>query len=147
MKFQRGQSIVEFAIIMPLFLLFIFGIIYTGFAFSDYLMLNHTVRSVAHEASLADTEDEYPNIIINNTQYAVLKSDLYKWEPDRTTGTNNKYLTIKHDNTRHEVIVTATATYNTSQSYIARLLNGFSSSYTADAITMEYIMYSPDKDN
>ena len=148
MKFQRGQSIVEFAIILPLFLFLFLGIVYAGFAFSDYLMMSHTARSIAHEASLTTGEDAYQKIVINNTKYAVLKSDLYIWEPDTEAGTNNKYLTVYYDSNQQEVVVVAQATYNTSSSYIARVISSFSKnyggdSYAAPAINIRYTMYSP----
>lgn len=145
MKFQRGQSIVEFAIILPLFLFLFFGIVYMGLAFSDYLMLSHTARSIAHEASLVSGEEEYQRILINNTKYAKLKSDLYVWEPDKESGNNNQYLSIYYDEDQQDVVVTAKATYNTTSSYIARLLNGFSGNYATGAINIQYTMYSPTK--
>lgn len=56
-KFQKGQSIVEFALILPFFFLLLWGLVYFGLFFSDYLMLNSAARSCAREASLASSED------------------------------------------------------------------------------------------
>ena len=39
MKKQRGQILIEFALILPLFLLMIFGIFYSGMLFYDYIAL------------------------------------------------------------------------------------------------------------
>ena len=143
MKFQRGQSIVEFAFILPLFLLLFIGIVYTGVAFSDYLMISHTVRSITHEASLAGSDSDFPKILAKNTANATMKSDLYIWSPDRITGSNNQYLSIHYDTNRQEVVVIATAFYNTSGSYIARLLNNLAGKTDAGDIRVEYAMYSP----
>ena len=49
---QRGQSMVEFAIVIPFCLIFIMGIAYFGAAISDYIALNNMARSCAREASL-----------------------------------------------------------------------------------------------
>ena len=49
---QRGQSMVEFAIVIPFFLVFIMGIAYFGAAISDYIALNNMARSCAREASI-----------------------------------------------------------------------------------------------
>lgn len=50
MNKQRGQDIVEFALLMPLFFIIFFGIMYCGFLFGDYLTLSSMARSAAREA-------------------------------------------------------------------------------------------------
>lgn len=58
MKKQRGQVIVEFALILPLFLLMIFGLIYSGMLFHDYSTLSNVARSATREvALLSDTSN------------------------------------------------------------------------------------------
>ena len=47
---ERGQDVIEFALVMPFLLIFLFGIAYIGFLFSDYLTLNNLARSSAREA-------------------------------------------------------------------------------------------------
>nr|WP_108849588.1 TadE/TadG family type IV pilus assembly protein [Dialister massiliensis] len=50
MKRQGGQDIVEFALMLPLFLVLLFGIMYCGFLYGDYVTLNNVARSAAREA-------------------------------------------------------------------------------------------------
>lgn len=50
MKNQRGQDLVEFALLIPFFFIIFFGIMYCGFAFGDYITLNNEARSAAREA-------------------------------------------------------------------------------------------------
>ena len=58
MKKHKGQSVVEFALVLPLFLLIMFGIIYTGMMFHDYTTLSNIARSSAREASVSGTGPE-----------------------------------------------------------------------------------------
>ncbi len=58
MKKQRGQVIIEFALILPLFLLMIFGLIYSGMLFYDYSTLSNVARSAAREAAISDNIDD-----------------------------------------------------------------------------------------
>lgn len=52
MKNQKGQDIVEFALLFPVFMMIITGIIYVGFLFSDYVTLHNQVRSAARDAAV-----------------------------------------------------------------------------------------------
>ena len=71
MKKQKGQVIVEFALVLPLFLLLLFGIIYGGMLFYDYSVLSSLARSGAREAAISSDianqhttiEDYYTGII------------------------------------------------------------------------------------
>lgn len=57
MKKQKGQVVIEFALILPLFLFFLFGIIYCGMLFYDYISLSNIARSAAREAAIVDSLD------------------------------------------------------------------------------------------
>lgn len=76
---QRGQSMLEFGIVIPFFLVFIMGIAYFGAAISDYIALNNMARSCAREASLSGPTT------YKNLQNEYLKKDLtaglYEWGP------------------------------------------------------------------
>lgn len=79
-RFQKGQSIVEFAIVLPFFFLLLFGVIYFGMLFSDYISLNNAARSSAREAEIAasaasdinDVRTRYQGVC-RNTKQAVVK--------------------------------------------------------------------------
>ena len=121
---QRAQGIVEFAVVLPLFLLLSMGVIYFGMAFSDYLTMSNTVRSVAHEASLKSTDDDYKTVIRNATSGITMVSDIYVWQPDSTNGNNNDFLSVTYDGTNHNVVVRAAARLNKDSS-IASAVNMF----------------------
>ena len=53
MKKHKGQVIVEFALILPLFLLVMYGIIYSGMMFHDYSTLSNIARASAREAAIS----------------------------------------------------------------------------------------------
>lgn len=76
---QRGQSMVEFAIVIPFFLVFIMGIAYFGAAISDYIALNNMARSCAREASLGGPTT-YKNLQ-NKYLEKDLTAGLYEWGP------------------------------------------------------------------
>ena len=62
MNRQRGQVIVEFALILPLFLLMIFGLIYSGMLFHDYSTVSNMARSAAREAAILQGTTGYNTI-------------------------------------------------------------------------------------
>lgn len=53
MKKHKGQVIVEFALILPFFLLVMYGIIYSGMMFHDYSTLGNIARASAREAAIS----------------------------------------------------------------------------------------------
>ena len=141
---QRAQGIVEFAVVLPLFLLLSMGVIYFGMAFSDYLTMSNTVRSVAHEASLKSTDDDYKAVIRNGTSGVTLVSDIYVWQPDSTNGNNNDFLSVTYDGTNHNVVVRAAARLNKDSS-IANAVNNILGSSIGDAMSITYTMYTDRK--
>ena len=76
---QRGQSMLEFAIVIPFFLIFIMGIAYFGAAISDYIALNNMARSCAREASIGGPTT-YKNLQ-NKYLEKDLTAGLYEWGP------------------------------------------------------------------
>lgn len=48
---QNGQGIVEFAVVLPFFMLVVMGIFYFSMAFADFLAMNNIARGAAGEAS------------------------------------------------------------------------------------------------
>lgn len=76
---QRGQSMVEFGIVVPFFFVFIMGIAYFGAAISDYIALNNMARSCAREASIGGPTT-YKNLQ-NKYLEKDLTAGLYEWGP------------------------------------------------------------------
>ena len=56
LKEDKGQSMVEFAMILPVLLLIIIGIIEFGFMFSGYLALSNASREAVRTVSLGETD-------------------------------------------------------------------------------------------
>ena len=84
MRKQKGQSLVEFALVVPFFLLLIFGLIYSGMLFHDYSSLSNTVRSAAREAALIEghSQTDYNNIRnFYSQQGSITLTSLYKAQP------------------------------------------------------------------
>ena len=55
MRKQHGQSLVEFALIIPMFTLFLFGLIYGGIMFRDFLDFSNEARAVARQIAVAES--------------------------------------------------------------------------------------------
>lgn len=52
---EEGQALVEFALVLPLFVTLLFAIIQFGIAFHDYLVLTDAVRAGARTAAVSRT--------------------------------------------------------------------------------------------
>ncbi len=78
MKKRKGQSVVEFALVLPLFLFIMFGVIYTGMLFHDYITLSNIARTSAREAAVT-AKDEYGTIATHyEGQLDELMTSFYK---------------------------------------------------------------------
>jgi Flp pilus assembly protein TadG len=53
MKSERGQTMTEFALVLPLLVLLLFGVIQFGIAFNNYITLTDAVRAGARKGSVA----------------------------------------------------------------------------------------------
>ncbi len=137
---QKAQGITEFALVLPLFLLLVMGIIYFGMAYADYLTMSNSVRSIAHEASLKENESEYPAVVKNCTTDLPLISDIYVWEPS-SNGSNNEYLKVNYNTSTKNVDVEAYAKFN-KDSAIGNVLANFVGSGIKDGVSIKYSMYS-----
>ncbi|WP_280770405.1 TadE/TadG family type IV pilus assembly protein [Salipaludibacillus daqingensis] len=66
MKSQKGQSLVEFALVIPLLIVLLFGIVDFGRVFHTYLTLDHVGREAARAASVGATDGEIISIAESN---------------------------------------------------------------------------------
>jgi Flp pilus assembly protein TadG len=78
-KREKGQSAVEFALILPILLLIVCGIIDFGWLFYNQLGLNNTCREGARFAVVNASEDNSNTLIVNRIKDVTpesLKDDL-----------------------------------------------------------------------
>lgn len=83
MNKQKGQALIEFALVLPFFLLLVFSLIYTGMLFHDYSTLSNIARTAARDRAITSSVDD--NVIIDRYydsakgkfKYALV-TDLYK---------------------------------------------------------------------
>lgn len=139
LKFQRGQSIVEFALVLPLFMLSLFGIIYFGMAFSDYIALNSFARSSAREASIS-TENAPYNDIKEKYGQNDLPANLYEW--DTTNGFKIEDVSITNDGkSSKNVRVTIDAKLSTDRDSLAQIFRNILGEDSLFDIHIQYTMY------
>lgn len=55
-KKEKGQVLIEFALVLYFLLMLVFGIIYSGMLFYDYSTLSNTARTVARERAVSGDE-------------------------------------------------------------------------------------------
>jgi hypothetical protein len=109
MKKQRGQAVVEFALVLPLFMCLLMCVIFAGLLFSDYMTLSNVARSSVREASIQGP-DNYSTIINHYKTNTHLLTNLYNW-PDLSQGNSMEFNEGEFDNS---VEVTLTASLNNS---------------------------------
>lgn len=72
---ENGQAVVELALILPIFLLLLLGIVQFGTVFRDYIALTDATRVGARQASVARSiqpeSDRVPNVIARVHKAAV----------------------------------------------------------------------------
>jgi Flp pilus assembly protein TadG len=93
-KGQRGQSLTEFALVVPLLLLLIFGILDVGRYFYDQLELQLAAQETVRVGGLGRTDDEIRTFAINYlgmTDPALLAVTISPVEAERASG---EYLTV-----------------------------------------------------
>ncbi|WP_303225603.1 TadE/TadG family type IV pilus assembly protein [uncultured Acidaminococcus sp.] len=101
MKRQKGQDIVEFAILVPLFFLILIAMCAFGMFFSDYITFNNVARSVAREAVVREPGDNWDNVKIRNFNEYKTAGNLYKL-------TNENNITIEQTTVDGSPSVTVT---------------------------------------
>ena len=140
MKFQRGQAIVEFAILLPLFLVLLFGIFYASMIFANYMTLSSIARSSAREAAIISSESDYNNNykkIREKYKDEKLPMDIFDWQATSTENFN-----IKFDKNSHNVEVTMKAKLYKSGSQVGNILNNLAGDSKLAKIDITYSMYS-----
>jgi len=63
-KSEKGASAVEFALILPILIILVFGIVEFGIAFNNYITITHAAREGARIAAVDLNNTDLKNIII-----------------------------------------------------------------------------------
>lgn len=71
MKRQQGQSVVEFALIAPIVFLMIFGMIWGGIMFMEYMHYSNAVRTAARQIA-----------VVNDSQREAMVTKQREWLQD-----------------------------------------------------------------
>lgn len=66
-KNEKGQSLVEFAIVLPILLLIVMGIAELGMMLNSYLTAQNISREVARLGSVGATDSDIQNMITSNS--------------------------------------------------------------------------------
>jgi len=130
MKRQKGQSIVEFAIVFPFFMFLLMAVIYTGMLFADYLTLSNITRDSVRLAAIGTTEQN----IRTYKKDVQLITNLYSWSSMDTDAFKIGESSVSGDDC---MVVTSTATCTQSSDFTILYLT-FSLPKT---ITIQYSMH------
>lgn len=147
MRFQRGQSIVEFALVLPLFLLFTFSIIYFGCVFADYVTLGTIARSSARAAVVlqqedaAKQQDDYQKIR-DGFKDQKLPFDIYEWNPGDKHDFDIQYKNPTDSAPNGNVEVTVNAELQGFGKTLVHIVNGLTDSNNTGNLNITYTMYS-----
>jgi Flp pilus assembly protein TadG len=76
-KRQRGQSIIEFAIVFPVFMFMLIGFVYSALLCHDYLTLTTIARDSARAAAVGVTTQTLRDRYATQT----FLTDIYTWNP------------------------------------------------------------------
>ncbi len=106
---KRGQTMIEFAIIIPFFVLMLYGFAYVSMFFHDYITLSELARDIARRESVGIAYDQTK---YNNT---ALLTDVYKFNPTKDQGVK---IDSETDATAgKQIIVTLTAQLNMENAF------------------------------
>jgi TadE-like protein len=96
----RGAVMVEMAIVVPIFILLVFGMLEFGLAFKDRLAMAHAAQTAARVAAVQGNEDVADREILKGftrglsavaSLDAVKFVDVFKANPDGTPGPYDRY--------------------------------------------------------
>ncbi len=97
---QKGQSIVETALILPIIILILTGIIDFGLMFNNYLVITNASREAARNAAVGATDAEIAVMVANMTtslNSSKLSTTIYPGQALRKKG-DEVVVTIEYDN-------------------------------------------------
>jgi Flp pilus assembly protein TadG len=98
---RKGQSLVETALILPIIILILTGIIDFGLLFNNYLVITNASREAARKAAVGATDMELNILVSNmtsNLEQTKLTTTIYPAQALRKKG-DEVVVSIEYDNT------------------------------------------------
>ncbi len=65
---QEGQALIEFALVLPLLLVLVMGIIQFGIVFNNYITLTDAVRVGSRQAAVSRTHPDPESVVVDRVQ-------------------------------------------------------------------------------
>ena len=106
---RKGQSIVETALILPIIILVLTGIIDFGLMFNNYLVITNTSREAARNAAVGATDSQIASLVANMTSSldsSKITTSIYPSQDMRKKG-DEVVVTIKYDNALFTPIISS----------------------------------------
>ncbi len=97
---QRGQSVVELALVLPLFLVIVMATVDFGWALHSYIVITNAAREGAREGVVGGSEDEIIAIVVDKSSGLLEASDVTVTNARTAPGTE---LTVKVDYKHHYI--------------------------------------------
>ncbi|WP_303840844.1 TadE/TadG family type IV pilus assembly protein [Selenomonas ruminantium] len=141
MKYQKGQSVLEFAIVLPFLLLILLGMILVSMVMADYLALSNIARSSAREAAVTvikyEVDNGYPKVREKYIDYK-LPVDIYDLDQEK-----DFKIEFKQGKEINNVTVTINARLNKNGSALAKIVEGLANKTKRDLnLKVTYTMCS-----
>ena len=110
---SRGQSLVEFSLLLPVMLIMVFGIIDFGLGLRSYISLTNATREGARYAALGNTAGAYPTDCDGSTNTTVVGRVCYTIEGLKLADMQTVSVTYPNGQSPgNSVVVSAGYTYN-----------------------------------
>src|SRR5439155_369209 len=84
---ERGQAMVEFAIVLPIFCMLLFAIAQLGIVWNNYIQLTDAVRAGARKAAVSRTASNPNQATIDAVKTSAVNMDQSKLVVDTPTST------------------------------------------------------------
>lgn len=111
---RRGIAMIEFAIIIPIFIFMLYGLAYLSMVFHDYLTLSEMTRDIARHESVGITFDK----IKANYSKTTFLTDVYLFNPDTDVKVDTQAENSQNPSAGQNVTVTLTAKLNIAKESI-----------------------------
>ena len=118
-KYNKGQALVEFALVLPFFLLFVFGIIYSGMMFYDYSTLSNVARSAARERAITAMSTDNDTI---EGYYFDQESKRFKYGLVTSLYRLNDFSIVGPETNNPDIVVTVTMELDSSTALMRMVL-------------------------